>query len=311
MNEKNETLSLGRPEVPKGRFKCNFCKECLGGGCIGELPGMGGVEKSSNFIKNCHDWKKLYKKIAADPNKNGLLHLHCDIHEKLGIAPVTGAVQNIGFENEKDFYLPYFWCAAETGISICVGDGYPDEKLELGIQACKTLGKKAYFFFKPYPDEILEKRIAMAKPYAIAMGMDIDAYNIVTMRNQVNLEQKTAEQLEWFRKKSGLPLIIKGVFSEKDLQLCDQVHPDIAVVSNHGGRVDTVAGSTAEFLYEHAARLKEICTELWVDGGIRTANDLKIACCLGASKVLVARPFISSLCQNGIDGMLEKIRSFE
>lgn len=311
MSEKIGTLSVDRPPVPDGHFKCKFCKECLGKGCIGELPGMGGVEKNGNFIKNCQDWKKLYEEFAADPQKKDLLQIQGNIHEKLGIAPVTGAVQNIGFDSEKDFYLPYFWCAAATHIAICVGDGYPDEKLELGIQACQKLGKKAYFFFKPYPDEVLKKRIAMAKPYAIAMGMDLDAYNIVTMRNQVNLEQKTAEQLEWFRTETGLPLMIKGVFSQKDLQLCKMVHPDIAVISNHGGRVDTEEGSTAQFLYKHSNSLKEYCSEFWVDGGIRTAKDVQVACFLGASKVLVARPFISGLCQNGIDGMLEKIRSFQ
>ena len=34
------------------KYKCRLCKECNGKACIGELPGMGGVFESSNFILN-------------------------------------------------------------------------------------------------------------------------------------------------------------------------------------------------------------------------------------------------------------------
>ena len=40
---------------------------------------------------------------------------------------------------------------------------------------------------------------------------------------------------------------------------CRAVRPDIAVVSNHGGRVDTSIGSTAEFLKAAAGELHSCC----------------------------------------------------
>lgn len=303
-NEGNDNLEL---KVPHCHFKCRFCRDCFGKGCIGELPGMGGVKNSRNFIENCEGWKKIYKEISNDSKKISELKNIKVLPKHIGIAPVTGAVQNIGFENEKDFYLPYFFSAKKTGISICVGDGFPDEKLEYGIEACKKLGEMGYFFFKPYPDDVLKKRINMAKPYGIAMGMDIDAYNIATMRNLVHLEKKNAAQLEWFRKESSLPLMIKGVFSEEDLELCKSVHPEIIVVSNHGGRVDAQDGSTADFLKKYVEKLKSVCNEIWVDGGIRCFEDIQTALFLGASKVLIARPFISGLCKSGVLGMTGKI----
>lgn len=58
---------------------------------------------------------------------------------------------------------------------------------------------------------------------AYSIGMDIDAYNIVTMRNQVHLERKTVRKLKDFRKKSTLPLSIKGVFTKADVELCAEV----------------------------------------------------------------------------------------
>ena len=193
---------------------------------------MGGVNDSRNFILNCEGWKKFAERMSGSSGENyssgaenGSPDFYCSsgaaeksvgggdvcgsslsgisvLPSDLGIAPVTGAVQNIGFENEADFYLPYFSAAKKAGISICVGDGAPDEKLELGLAAVRALKTKAFFFLKPYPDEVLRCRIDLVRGSAIAIGYDIDAYNIVTMRNQVSLE-----------KKNGFPVVrSSGIF---------------------------------------------------------------------------------------------------
>ncbi|MBQ5998231.1 MAG: alpha-hydroxy-acid oxidizing protein [Treponema sp.] len=260
---------------------------------------MGGVNGSRNFILNCAGWDKL----PADTTISVL-------PEHIGIAPVTGAVQNIGYSKEEDFYLPYFTAAKESGIAICVGDGAPDEKLMLGIKAVRELNEKAYFFFKPYPDERIYERIEWAEGLARAIGMDIDAYNIITMRNQAKLERKSARQIAEIRKRAAVPFIIKGVFTEDDIRMCEETLPDIIVVSNHGGRVDTEEGSTAEFLQKNASRLLRCCGELWVDGGIRKARDIQAALTAGAKKCLVGRPFLASLANGGILEMKRTAASF-
>lgn len=291
--------------MSKNNFKCHFCKVCLGRGCVGQMPGMGGVNNSQNFILNCDAWDKIPVEenieIAA---------------ENLGIAPVTGAVQNIGFENEEDFYFPYFSAAQKEGISVCVGDGAPDEKLKFGLAAVQKLGAKADFFLKPYSNVRLFERIDWIRENALAVGIDIDAFNIVSMRNQAKLEKKSVAQLNEFRKYSKLPLAIKGVFTKEDIELCRELKPETIVVSNHGGRVETETGSTAEFLQANAKILKSVCAELWVDGGIRKRRDIQAALTLGVKKCLAARPFISALCEGienggtelGISKMQAKIR---
>ena len=69
------------------------------------------------------------------------------------------------------------------------------------------------------------------------------------------------------------------------------------VVSNHGGRVETDIGSSAEFLARRGRELRNYCGEIWVDGGIRKQRDVEIARFFGASEVLVGRPFITALCR--------------
>lgn len=281
----------------QGDFKCHFCSVCRGLACIGQLPGMGGVNQSRNFILNCSAWD-TYEVDESIPV----------LPENLGIAPVTGASQNIGFEKESDFYINYFTAAKQAGISICVGDGAPDEKLELGRKAVEDLCQKAYFFLKPYPDEKLLKRIDFVRENAIAVGMDIDAYNIATMRNQAKLERKSKKQIQNLREYAKLPFMLKGIFTEADVEMCREVRPDIIVVSNHGGRVETEEGSTADFLKKYGSQLKDSCGEIWVDGGIRKKRDVQVAKSLGAKKCLVARSWISRLVTGGPLSMEEAIR---
>ena len=158
----------------KGELKCHRCENCLGYGCIGQLPGLGGVFESQNFQLNCQAWAK-YKAAAVSENEDKFNSIKVDV-SKLRCGPVTGAVENIGFANEKDFYLPYLKNAFDSGIGLCVGDGCPDEKLINGIDAVKKIGTKAAFFIKPYPDAKLEERVSWIKPYAEYIGIDMKSY---------------------------------------------------------------------------------------------------------------------------------------
>lgn len=274
-----------------GDLKCHRCAVCDGYGCPGMLPGLGGVFEGKNFQLNYEGWRELLE--AAVENGAGEEISNIPVSPStLRCGPVTGAVENIGYTNESDFYLPYLQNAAREGLGLCVGDGCPDEKLKLGVEAVKQLGQKAAFFLKPYPQEKLFERIEWVRSYASHIGIDIDSYNIVTMRNLVNLERKTALQLQEFREHTKLPFVIKGVFTLDDLTLVSLVRPDVVYISNHGGRVETRVGSTAQFLAENAKELKKNCKEIWVDGGIRTKQDIQTALYYGADQVILARPLI-------------------
>ncbi len=340
--------------MAKGKLKCQHCDECLGLGCIGQLPGLGGVFNNQNFQLNCEGWKELYGKEASSCASLSEKIDNIVIRpENLRCGPVTGAVENIGYEKEEDFYFPYLKAAADAGIGLCVGDGCPDLKLQLGIAAMKRLNEeigkpvgvgasvdvgtraplgafldvatrapldtsvqaatpidittRAAFFLKPYPDQRLYERVEWVKPYAEYIGIDIDSYNILTMRNLVSLERKSALQLENFRKRFDVPFVIKGVFTDEDIALVKEVHPDVVYISNHGGRVETRIGSTADFLEKHAAELKKHCREIWVDGGIRSRQDVQTALFYGADKVIFARPLIHAVFDNTLDNFWKKI----
>lgn len=274
---------------------------------------MGGVRRNENFRLNCDGWA-VCRKHAPQTVQAFMEAVReaGNFAPVLRNAPVTGAVENIGFMDETSFYYQMISAAYQAGLRLCIGDGTPDIKLQSGIAAVHALREQtnrtagdaqalpmAAVFIKPYDNERILQRAAWASPVAEVIGVDIDAYNIATMRNVVRLERKTAAQLKALKAQVGVPFAIKGVFCTEDLALVREVKPDIAYISNHGGRVETRIGSTAEFLLQYGAELRANCGELWVDGGIRSACDVATALSLGATQVLVGRPLITALCKGG------------
>ena len=296
----------------KGELKCHRCARCNGYGCPDMLPGLGGVMGGVNFQANCADWKALAGTVSSEA-----LDAVEVLPSKLRCGPVTGAVENIGYANEGDFYYPYLKNAYDAGFGLCIGDGCPDEKLKFGIAAIEKIEQEAgfgagapldaAFFLKPYPQERLFERIEWIGKHARYIGIDIDSYNILTMRNLVNLERKTAAQLEEFRKRSGVPFVIKGVFTDEDIELVKEVHPDVVYISNHGGRVETRKGSTADFLAAEGPKLKKYCDQLWIDGGIRTRRDIQTALYYGADQVIMARSPIRATFDEHYDEFVREL----
>ncbi len=297
--------------VTENKFKCNFCKVCNGKGCISQLPGMGGVYKNENFIKNCSAWEKVRNKNIEKIKR--FLELEPEFRvPSISIAPMTGAVENIGFAHESDFYDAIIQAMHRVGVGLSIGDGYPDEKLRFGIEALQKIKIEApdartSVFIKPYTNEKIIERFEWAKDCVKVTGIDIDSYNILTMRNLAKLEKKSVAQLLEIKNHIKMPFAIKGIFLKEDLELLKEVKPDIAYISNHGGRVETRKGSTAEFFATYGDEIKKYCGELWIDGGIRTSQDVATAMTLGADCVLVGRPFASALCHGGAEELCGKV----
>ena len=315
-------------------YKCRLCADCDGAACAGELPGMGGVFDGRNFSLNVEGWKKILPSIPQEKLQEAAASI---VPQKIRLAPITGAEENIGWPDEESFYTPFYAFAAGLGIKLGVGDGCPDNKLLAGIAAVQALNqevsltktaadencpqdqkaaasnrapdaatlstpKKAAVFLKPYPQEKLLERAEWAMPVAEYIGVDIDSYNIVTMRNKVHLEKKTAAQLNELRRATKLPLVVKGVFTQESLDLIEELKPEVAYISNHGGRVETDIGSTAQFMLANIARIKKSAAAVWVDGGLRSKEDIAAALALGGEEVLLGRPMISSFLESVTKG---------
>lgn len=290
------------PMIPKTlRFACRLCPHCDGIACGGELPGMGAVNGTDggNFRLNVSGWN--YPCIQQPPDTPP--DAGYSFIPEVRVAPMTGAVQNMGFADEGDWYEMLAAGCAASGTAVSIGDGAPDEKLLMGIEALHRHSLKGAVFIKPYAQERILERLEWCSGVAEIIGIDIDSFRIKTMAGMAELYKKTGTELTEIRRSITVPFVLKGIFTKEDMELLAQVKPDIAVVSNHGGRVETRSGSTAAFLAERGKELTRYCGELWVDGGLRTPRDLLTAGALGAKTVLVGRPFVTGVLRWGAEGI--------
>ena len=104
------------------------------------------------------------------------------------------------------------------------------------------------------------------------------------------------------RKQWGGKIIIKGILDVEDAKQAVNVGADAVVVSNHGGRQLDGAPSSIAALPAIVDAIGDKC-EVWMDGGIRTGQDILRAVALGAKGTLIGRAFLYGLGAGGRDGV--------
>ncbi|ARO13882.1 L-lactate dehydrogenase [Ketogulonicigenium robustum] len=129
--------------------------------------------------------------------------------------------------------------------------------------------------------------------------------------NLSSLSSWTAEQfdpqLDWakiarIREKWGGKLILKGILDPEDAVMAADAGADAIVVSNHGGRQLDGALSSVRML-PSIVRAVGDRTEVWLDSGIRSGQDVLKALALGAKATMIGRSYIYGLGAYGQDGV--------
>ncbi|TKR66650.1 hypothetical protein L596_022915 [Steinernema carpocapsae] len=110
------------------------------------------------------------------------------------------------------------------------------------------------------------------------------------------------EDLKWLCKASPLPIVVKGVMRGEDALMAIHCGASGILVSNHGGRQLDFAPSTVEVLPEIVKAVDDQ-VPVFMDGGIRTGNDVFKAMALGAKMVFVGRPALWGLTIGGAEGV--------
>jgi len=113
----------------------------------------------------------------------------------------------------------------------------------------------------------------------------------------------------WVKERWGGKLILKGIMDAEDAALAVQSGADALVVSNHGGRQLDGAPSTIEALPAIVAAVGQQI-EVWMDGGIRSGQDVLKAWALGAKGVMIGRAMaygLGAMGEAGVSKALEII----
>ena len=141
------------------------------------------------------------------------------------------------------------------------------------------------------------------RPKPMFQGMDVNGVVVYD-------SAMTWESVQRLRKMTPMKLVLKGIQTREDAQLCKENGVDGIIVSNHGGRADETLRSTVECLPEVVEGAGSGVTVM-VDGGFRRGTDVFKALALGARAVGIGRPYIWGLAafgQPGVERVIDLLR---
>ena len=110
------------------------------------------------------------------------------------------------------------------------------------------------------------------------------------------------KDVEWVKKLWGGKLILKGILDAEDAKIAASCGADAIVVSNHGGRQLDGTISSIRALPEIVEAVGNKM-EVWVDGGIRSGQDVLKALALGARATMIGKAFVYGLGAMGEAGV--------
>ena len=113
--------------------------------------------------------------------------------------------------------------------------------------------------------------------------------------------------VQWVKEQWGGKLILKGIQDLEDAHLAVASGADAIVVSNHGGRQLDGAPSSISALPEIAQAVGDKI-EVWMDGGIRSGQDVLKAWALGARGTMIGRAMVYGLGAMGEAGVLKALQ---
>ena len=118
----------------------------------------------------------------------------------------------------------------------------------------------------------------------------------------------TWDDLDWLKSQTTLPIVLKGLQHPDDVRRAADAGVQAVICSNHGGR--QVDGAIASL--DALPGLIEAAGDLPVlfDSGIRTGADACKALALGATAILLGRPWVHGLALAGEQGVRHVLRCF-
>jgi len=192
------------------------------------------------------------------------------------------------------------------------GQRHQDLKNGLAVPPKLTLGTVFDVMTKPgWALNVLRGR---RKSFGNLAGRIPDAKSLTTLSQWVAGQFDPTlswKDVEWVQKLWGGKLILKGILEAADAKIAAGLGVDAVVVSNHGGRQldGTISSIRALPEIREAVGGK---TEVWLDGGIRSGQDVLRALALGARGTLIGRAYaygLGAMGEAGVTRALEIIRS--
>ncbi len=297
---------------------CSACIICDGKKCIGEVPGMGSVGTGSSFMNNITALKKvvlipryLHESITVATQSKILGYTTA---LPLLAAPITGTDVNMNNALDEQVYADMLVTGCNNArIIAMVGDGALPDMYRIGLNALEHSAGSGIAIFKPrqQQSDIISRIVDAEKAGCLAVGCDIDAGAFTTLLQAGQaVGPKSESSLRELIDATSLPFIVKGIMSVQDTEIALRAGAKVIYISNHGGRVMDHMPGTLDVLREIASVVKNDA-EIWIDGGIRTGEDIFKCIALGAHAVCIGRPLAIAAVGGGENGVAFTINEYQ
>jgi len=188
-----------------------------------------------------------------------------------------------------------------------IGQRHKDLKNKLRASVIPSLGNAIDIAFKPrwWLGMMGTRRHTFRNLVGHVKGVS-DMASLAAWTNEQFDPRLSWEDVAWVKERWGGKLVLKGIMDVEDAQLAVKVGADAIIVSNHGGRQLDGAPSSIEALPAIVAAVGGQ-TEVWMDGGIRSGQDVLKAWALGARGTMIGRAMVYGLGAMGEAGVTKAL----
>jgi len=295
---------------------CHVCKVCNGVACGGRFTTileMGSKGSGSGFYNSFEALSKI--RIALDViHEDYIPDTSIELFGKKFALPIFAApIGTLLVETALD--SPYFnnndayaealvdgTCAA--GGMAWLGDNVKDDYLYGQLKAVKKAGGMGIPTIKPWGDkEEVKKRVRWSQEAgAIAIATDLDAIGLgYQSASPKPVRTKTVEELKELTSSVRKFFIFKGIMSVKSAVKAAEAGAYGIVISNHGGNIIENSLSPCDVVTGIREAVGD-SLKIFVDGAIRTGEDVFKVLALGADAALIGRPYVVSVYGGGKEG---------
>ena len=289
--------------------KCRVCPVCDGRACRGRIPGPGAKGSGDVAVRNYDAWQAVRLEMdtlhAGFTPDTGCTLFGRRLRLPVFAGPVGAVAQHYSDKyNDASYNNVLVPACADAGIAAFTGDGVDPAVMQAAAAAIRAAAGVGVPTVKPWDAATVAEKLALVRACgAFAAAMDVDAAGLPFLKGRTPPAGcKSAEELTAIIRDAGVPFIVKGVMTVRGAEKAIAAGAAAIVVSNHGGRVLDGCRATAEVLPEIADAVAGRVPIL-VDGGVRTGTDVFRALALGASGVLICRPFVTAVYGGGAEGV--------
>ncbi len=188
-----------------------------------------------------------------------------------------------------------------------IGQRHKDLKNKLRASVIPSLGNAIDIAFKPrwWLGMMGTRRHTFRNLVGHVKGVS-DMASLAAWTNEQFDPRLSWEDVAWVKERWGGKLVLKGIMDVEDAELAVKVGADAIIVSNHGGRQLDGAPSSIDALPAIVAAVGDQ-TEVWMDGGIRSGQDVLKAWALGARGTMIGRAMVYGLGAMGEAGVTKAL----